>query len=177
MAATIETGNSEMGNSAGHGGTPAWNRPTRWGLTISAIAPLAAVLIGNALVLTMGSEQDAAYEAVSWNPPGWVIAAVWCVIYPLWGAARWHVVQNDALAGRAWWVVALIVWGLCYPVVVAFTDTLGSVIANGFSLVLALVAALRVRPASRTAFWLVAPSIVWLVIANTLGLQALQLAG
>lgn len=73
-------------------------------------------------------------------------------------------------------MAALIVWGLCYPVVTAFVGTTGSVIANAFSLALAITAAVRVVSVSWSAFWMIAPSIVWLVIANALGLQALQMA-
>jgi benzodiazapine receptor len=155
---------------------PAWDRPTGLGLALSMVIPLLAVVIGNALLFATGGEDDPAYQAVSWNPPGWLIGTIWLVIYPLWGAARWKTATAAKGAARSWWVVALIVWGLCYPVVTAFVDTLGSVIANGFSLALAIAALAMVFPASRTAAWLIAPSIVWLIIANTLGLQALQFA-
>lgn len=157
---------------------PVWDRPNRAGLALSMIIPLVAVIVGNSLVLTLGAEENADYQAVPWNPPGWLIGAIWCVIYPLWGAARWKTATAaDPRSNRSWWPVALIVWGLCYPVVTAFVDTLGSAIANGFSLALALAAMLMVWPVSRAAAYLIAPSIIWLMIANALGLQALQMAG
>ena len=156
---------------------PAWDRPTGLGLALSIVLPLAAVLIGNGLLFTLGEAENADYAAVPWNPPGRLIGAIWCLIYPLWGAARWKTaIADDPRAGRSWWVAALIVWGLCYPIVTAFVGTLGSVIANGFSLGLAVAALMMVRPVSGLAAWLIAPSIVWLVIANALGLQALQMA-
>jgi benzodiazapine receptor len=156
---------------------PAWDRPNGLGLTLSIVLPLAAVLIGNGLLALTGGEENADYQAVPWNPPGWLIGAIWCVIYPLWGAARWKTAtKDDPRAGRSMWVAALIVWGLFYPVVTAFVDTLGSVIANGFSLALAAVALLKVRPVSGLAAWMIVPSFVWLVIANALGIQALQMA-
>lgn len=153
---------------------PPWDRPDRLGLSLSVILPLATVLIGNGILFAVGDVENPDYAAVSWNPPGWLIGAIWCVIYPLWGAARWKTATaDDPRASRSWWVAALITWGLCYPVVIAFVDTTGSVIANGFSLALAVTVAVRVAPVTWSAFWMIAPSIVWLVIANALGLQAL----
>lgn len=157
---------------------PLWDRPNGLGLALSIVLPLAVVLAANWLVVLSGAEDNPDYEAVSWNPPGWLIGAIWCVIYPLWGAARWKTATaNDHRSGRSMWVAALIGWGLLYPVVIAFVGTFGSVIANGFSLVLAFTALTKVRPVSRTAAWLVAPSIVWLCIANALGWAALTGAG
>lgn len=157
---------------------PLWDRPDGLGLAASMLVPLAAVLVGNGLLFATGGEENPDYAAVAWNPPGWLIGAIWCVIYPLWGAARWKTaIAADARSGRSWWLVALIVWGLAYPVVTAFVDTLGSVVANGFSLALAVAAIVRVWPVSTAAALLTAPSIVWLCIANALGLSALQAAG
>lgn len=157
---------------------PAWDRRDRTGLTLSILIPLVAVVAGNGLLVLTKGLQSADYAAVSWSPPGWVIGAIWCVVYPLWGAARWKVATSDEIrASRSMWVAALIVWGLCYPVVVSFTGTAGSVVANVFSLVLALIATIRVWPVSRAAVMLLAPSIVWLCIANALGFAALEGAG
>ncbi len=154
---------------------PLWDRPEGLGLTLSIVIPLAAVVIGNGLIYASGSLNNPDYEAVSWGPPGWLIGVIWCVIYPLWGAARWKVAaKNDAMSGRSLWVVALIVWGLCYPVVTAFTGTLGSVVANILSLVLAIMTTIRVWPASMAAVGLIAPSILWLCIANAFGFAALE---
>lgn len=160
-----------------HRHPPPWDRPDRIGLALSMALPLVAVLIGNGLVALFGAEEEAAYQAVPWNPPGWLIAAIWTAIYPMWGAARWKTATaDDVRSNRSWWLVALIVWGFCYPVVIEFVGTMGSVIANGLSLALAIVALLQVRPVSRAAAWLIAPSLVWLVIANALGLSALEYA-
>jgi translocator protein len=154
-----------------------WDRPDGLGLAASIIIPFAAVLVGNGLLVMAGSEQNADYEAVSWNPPGWLIGAIWCVIYPLWGAARWKVATSGhAQSGRSLWVAALILWGLCYPIVTAFVGTHGSAIANGFSLLLAIVAIVRVWPASMAAVVMIVPSIIWLFVANALGLAALAQA-
>jgi len=165
-------------NQMAGGRGPLWDRPDRLGLAVSLLIPLVAVVAGNGILFALGDAENPDYAAVPWNPPGWLIGAIWCVIYPLWGAARWKVATaDDPRAGRSLWLAALIVWGLLYPVVTAFVGTLGSVIANGFSLALAVVAIVRVWPVSTAAALLTAPSIVWLCIANALGLSALQAAG
>jgi translocator protein len=156
---------------------PPWDRRDRTGLTLSIVVPLVAVLVINGVILSTNGMQNPDYAAVSWDPPGWLVGAIWTVIYPLWGAARWNVsTTDDVRAGRSMWVAALIVWGLCYPVVVSFTGTLGSVIANVFSLLLAIAATIRVWPVSMTAVAMIAPSIIWLCIANALGFAALEAA-
>ncbi len=156
---------------------PVWDRANMLGLTLSIVLPLAAVLMGNGLLFALGDVENPDYAAVSWNPPGWLIGAIWCVIYPLWGAARWKTAtKDDPRASRSMWVAALIVWGLFYPVVTAFVDTTGSAIANGFSLLLAIMAIIRVWPVSMAAVTMIAPSILWLIVANALGLQALEMA-
>lgn len=160
---------------AGRGSPAPWDKRDGVGLALSIVVPLAAVLIGNGIIFAFGWQNNADYDAVRWAPPGWVIGTIWCVIYPLWGAARWQVAtKDDAKAGRSMWVAALIVWGLCYPVVTAFTGTLGSVIANGFSLLLAIMTIIRVWPASMAAVAMIAPSILWLGVANALGFAALE---
>lgn len=169
MATTAQTGPRSAHQP------PIWDRPDAVGLAASIIIPLAAVLIGNGLLALTGGEENPDYQAVSWNPPGWVIGLIWCVIYPLWGAARWNVATSAHKdAGRSLWVAALIVWGLCYPIVTAFVGTPGSVVANVFSLVLAIVTTIRVWPVSMAAVAMIGPSIVWLLIANALGFAALE---
>lgn len=156
---------------------PLWDRPDALGLAVSMLGPLLAVLVGNGLLFAAGGMENPDYAAVAWGPPGWLIGTIWCVIYPLWGAARWKTATaDDPRAGRSWWLVALIVWGLAYPVVTAFVGTEGSVIANVFSLALAVAAVVRVWPVSLAAVVMIGPSIVWLLIANALGFAALEQA-
>lgn len=161
--------------AAGRSRLAPWDRQTGVGVALSIVLPFLAVLLGNGLIYASGSLNNPDYEAVSWGPPGWMIGLIWCVIYPLWGAARWKVAaKGDANSGRSYWVAALIVWGLFYPVVTAFVGTAGSVAANVFSLVLAIITIIRVWPASMAAVAMIAPSILWLFVANALGFAALE---
>lgn len=152
-----------------------WNRNNREGFLISTLGPLAAVLIANALYYATGfTNADPAYDRIAFSPPGWFVGLLWCVIYPMWGASRWYARQTG-LAGRrnARWVAALMAWGLLYPLLTAPTGVTVSALANAASLVLALAAAYYVRQVSKRAFWLIAPSIVWLGFATLLGFAAL----
>lgn len=155
-----------------------WNRNDPTGLAWNTLGAFAAVLLANGLYYATGLvESDPAYQAVSFNPPGWVVGVVWLVIYPMWGAARWYARQTG-LAGRrnSRWIGALMAWGLLYPLFVSFTGTLGSTICNLIALALVLIAAYFARQVSKRAFWLIAPSILWIAFATTLGFAALSYA-
>lgn len=153
-----------------------WNRNDKRGLAISIILPFLAVLIGNGAVYALGwNSNDPAYEAVSFNPPGGVVAVVWLIIFPMWGAARWYAYQTGVAGRRAsYWILALIGWALLYPVITSGSNTLISASANAASLVLVITAALQARAVSKRAFWLIAPSIAWIGFATVLGFFALS---
>ncbi|MGE0595315.1 MAG: tryptophan-rich sensory protein [Hyphomonadaceae bacterium] len=158
--------------------TQPWNSNDRSGFAWSTLGPAAAVLLCNALYYATGLvESDPAYDAVPFAPPGWLVGAIWLAIYPMWGAARWYARQTG-LAGRrnSRWIVALMAYGLLYPLIAAAAGTLGSVVATFIALTLALVAAYFARQISKRAFWLIAPSLVWLAFAAYFGLTALQYA-
>lgn len=152
-----------------------WNRNDKSGLTISIVAPLLAALLMNGVIYAAGwNGEDAAYEAVAFNPPGWLIAPIWLVIFPMWGAARWYAYQTG-LAGRraSYWVSALMAWSLIYPLITAGPNIGVSAGANVVSLGVVLAAASQVRPVSKRAFRLIAPSILWIGFATLLGFAAL----
>jgi tryptophan-rich sensory protein len=155
-----------------------WNRNDSTGFWLSVMLPLVAVLIGNAIIFATGSGSDEpAYDQVPWAPPGWVIGLIWLVIYPMWGAARWYARQTGLAGVRtSRWVLTLIAWGLVYPIVTSTPNLPVSVLANAASLLLAIVTAWQVRRVSKRAFWLIAPSTLWLGFANALGWAALSAA-
>ncbi len=154
-----------------------WNSPDWTGALWSALTPLVATLIGNGLIFTFGTMADPNYAAVPFAPPGWVVGMVWTVIYPAWGLARWRARISGPDGGReAWWVVALIVWGLLYPVGGLFWTTQVSALANLASLILAAVVTWRVSRVSRAATLWMAPSLAWLTFAAWFGFAAARIA-
>ncbi len=152
-----------------------WNRPGPLGALLSALVPLLAVVVENGLIASAGwAAQDPAFAAVSFAPPGWLVGAVWCVIYPMWGLARWRShLSGEAGRRAAWWVVGLMAWGLAYPIVTGGFQVVPSAIGNALTLLLALVTAWRVGSSSGLAAALTVPSIAWIIFANFLGMVAL----
>jgi tryptophan-rich sensory protein len=150
------------------------NRPDRVGVALSIIIPVVLVGLANLLAYATGwGEEDPAYAAVAFAPPGWVVGAVWMVIFPMWGYARWRAFQAGTSGRReSWWAAALIAWSLSYPIVVLFLDTTGSAAANVFSLALAAVVARRLWTVSKVAAGWVLPSLAWLGFASFYGFAA-----
>lgn len=158
-----------------HGHSP-FNRTDRVGVLLSVLVPLLAALIANGLIYATGwSQEDQAYDAVSFNPPGWVVGTIWLIIFPMWGYARWKTWQAGT-TGReqSWWAVALIFWSLAYPVAVVFLDTMGSAWANVASLLFAAFVCWRLSTASKAGAGWIVPSLIWLTFASVLGFAAVS---
>ena len=154
-----------------------WNSVDWTGAVWSGVIPLAATVVENGLIFTFGTMADPNYAAVPFAPPGWVVGMVWTVIYPTWGLARWRAWTSGPDGQReAWWAVALIVWGLLYPVGGLFWTTEVSALANLASLVLAAVVTWRVARVSRAAALWMAPSLAWLAFATYFGYAAARIA-
>jgi translocator protein len=124
---------------------------------------VAAVLVGNLVVVSLGLQRDAADP----DPPGWLIGSIWVAIFACFGGAYAALVRAPADTGRE--RAALVGLGalcLAYPFytggfglrAVAFAGTL---VTFGYGLALAH----WVRWASPLAAWLLVPLLVWLVIA------------
>ena len=153
-----------------------FNKPDRLGVLLSAAVPLLAALGANLLIWATGwSQQDQAYDAVAFSPPGWVVGVIWMVIFPMWGYARWRAWQSGPDGRReSWWAVALIFWALAYPIAVLFLDTVGGAWANLASLAFAAFVCWRLWTVSRGAAGWVVPSLVWLTFASVLGFAAVS---
>lgn len=152
-----------------------WNRNDGVGFWLSVLGPLALVLIGNALIFATGWDVgDPASAELPITPPGWFVGAAWALIFPMWGAARWYVWQTG-LAGRrrSRWITGLMAWGLLHPLISGLGGMEFAAFANVAALVLVLIAAWQARGVTRRAFWLVAPSTMWIGFATVLGFAAL----
>ncbi|MES2036107.1 MAG: TspO/MBR family protein [Pseudomonadota bacterium] len=152
------------------------DRADRVGMLWSILTPLVLAIVANAAIFLTGwSQEDQAYDAVSFSPPGWVVGSIWLLIFPMWGYARWKAYQAGPEGRReSWWAAALIAWSLAYPIVVVFLDTTGSAWMNVASLALAAVTAWRLSTVSRTAAAWVLPSLAWLTFASILGFAAVS---
>jgi benzodiazapine receptor len=147
------------------------------GALLSALIPLIAVLVGNGLIFATGlGQEDQAFDSLTLSPPGWVVGLIWVMIYPMWGLARWFAARSGRKGKReSWWVVALMLWGLSYPVLTGLQSIPGAW-ANVASLILAVVTLWRVSKVSRKGAWLIVPSVGWISFATVLGFMALSRA-
>lgn len=152
-----------------------FNRPDETGLAANVLVPLAAVLIGNAVIFAGGFVQtNQVFASVKLAPAGWVVGAVWVALYVLYGLARWIAATAGADGRRvAWWVVLLMVWGLAYPLATRGFELQLSAYLNTVSLALTAFAIWRVARASRRAAAWLLPSLAWVAFANYLILAKL----
>ncbi|HYD86182.1 MAG TPA: tryptophan-rich sensory protein [Vitreimonas sp.] len=154
-----------------------WNRNDKRGLAISAVAPFIAALVVNGVIYAARWNAYPAFDAIRLDPPGWLMSAAWLVIFPLWGAARWYAYQTGLSGRRAsYWIVALMVWSLLYPFLVAGANPGVSAGATLIAFGLALAAAAQARRVSKRAAWLIAPSLLWIGFAAILSFAALDTA-
>jgi tryptophan-rich sensory protein len=125
--------------------------------------PVLSALVMNAIIAIRGWGRSATQKCAL-LPPGFVIGAVWTVIFGFLGYT-WYLVWNDALAHLS--IVVLIMFCLIYPVVTRIADSdRFDHILNLTSMVLAFVTMLtaqRVEP--RTVYTLAAIA-VWSTYVN-----------
>lgn len=136
-----------------------------------ALVGLAAT--GAAFVQT---DRDSWYSALNrapWNPPDWVFAPVWSVLYVLMAVAAWLVARRGTSRPAA--VAALTAYGVQLALNAAWTPVFFGAHAPAWALFIlsALVAALGLtvalfRRVNRTAALLLLPYVAWTVYAWTL---------
>lgn len=151
------------------------DRPDALGAAVSAALPVALLIALNSLAVSSGwTVAVPHYQGLPFAPPSWLSTAIWIAMFPMWGLACWMVRQTGAqgrIASR--WLMALIGWSLVLPLVSPGFDLLGMTFANVLTLLLAIGTAARVFAASRRAFLLVLPSVLWLGFATFLGFAAI----
>ena len=131
---------------------------------------LAAVLIAvalNSVINLLGLAGDESLREPAWAPPGWLVGAVWVVLFALMGLAHWAAMQARNRAA-AWWVAGLILLCAAYPFYTAGFDLQLGMIGNVVTLAAALAVAWRVRRTSSTAARLIMPVIAWIGFACVL---------
>ncbi len=130
--------------------------------------PVAAALVMNGLIFSLGWN-DGTQLTDPGDPPGWLVGAVWVVLFALLGLALWtlqRVGSEPARRGRSR-VLILILFCLAYPLYAIATDSWAlGLIGNFLTIALALYVIVRVWPASPPAAWLVFPIIPWVSYAT-----------
>jgi tryptophan-rich sensory protein len=137
-----------------------------------AAAAIALSVAINALVFGLGWNDSADSGAPGWAPPGWVVGAIWVVLFGLMGAAR----QLADRGGPRTWIDALVVACAAYPL---YTGGLEGeavgLVGNLVTLVLALgVAWSLVRRGEPHVAGLLVPLLAWLSFAAVLTAASLD---
>lgn len=151
------------------------NRPNRGSLIANLCVALASVLLMNALIFGFGwnipSDQ---MRRVWFEPPDYVVGAVWVALFALMAFARWQL--NGITTGQArrarFWITFLLVSCLLYPLYsLAIGSVIGGLIGNLWTIALAVFTISRVWRVSPVAAYCIAPVIVWVTFATfiTLG--------
>ena len=119
--------------------------------------------------LTAPGDWYAGLAKPSFNPPGWLFAPVWTVLYILVAIAGWRTFERDrrGWAMRLWWVQLVLNF--------AWSPTFfaAHMIGAALAIVLLMLAAILAFIAAswrqdRVAAWLFAPYAAWVAFASVL---------
>jgi len=158
-------------------------------VAVALLVAVAAIAVGGSLAST--ENVDGWYSGVDkvpWNPPNWLFGPVWSVLYLFIATAGFLLWRRAASDGRTWdpvltvYVVQLALNAAWTPIFFAGYPIVGEAawwIALG--VILALIVSVVVlmgfaTTRSKTAGWLLAPYLFWILYASTLnaGVAALN---
>lgn len=137
------------------------------------------VVVGGGLAIGSVTRPDGWYAALakpSFNPPNWIFAPVWTILYVLVAVAGWRTFRRDAGgAAMKLWAAQLALNFLWSPVFFA-AHWIGAALAVVSALlvtILAFVAATWV--VDRPAAWMFVPYAAWVAFAALLNASILVL--
>lgn len=144
----------------------------------SLIAFLILVIGGGLAIgfLTVPGEWYAALAKPPFNPPNWLFAPVWTLLYILIAVAGWHVWQRDRVGGpmKLWWVSLLLnfLWSPTF----FSAHQVGAALIVILLLLATIVAFIGTAwRRDRLAAWLFAPYAAWVAFASVLNASLLAL--
>lgn len=145
------------------------NRNDAVGIALSAVLPLAGVVILGGYGQAFGLPRLEAWPTLPFAIPDWASALLILMLFPTIGVARWAAAQEGERGRRAsWWAVALLVWLLIYPLAAATLDPFFVGWLDLATLLIAVAATARIGAVSTVA-------LVWMLPAvGLLGLAAIQ---
>lgn len=102
-----------------------------------------------------------------WNPPGWLFGPVWTVLYALMAVAAWRVWRAEGRGLWVWWTQ--LGFNALWPWLFFAWGRLGlAALECGLLAIVVLATLLVFRRSDRTAAWLLAPYLAWVLFATTL---------
>jgi tryptophan-rich sensory protein len=137
------------------------------------------LVVGGGLAIGLVSQPGPWYEGLAkpaFNPPDWIFAPVWTVLYILIAVAGWRVWQKDrhSVAMRLWWIQLLFnfVWSPTFFVLHSLPLALTVILLLLVSIVAFIVAAARL---DRIAAGLFLPYLAWVAFATVLNASLMVL--
>lgn len=139
------------------------------GLLLSGALPLSV------FVIVHGMAELAGIVPLFFAPfglPGWLGAALHIATLPLFGVARWLVVEHESADGRnaGWWLVGLMAGLIALPFVVGPLDSLILSVMTMALLLAGMAAAVRVGKVSPLAAMIMLPGVLWMGVSAFIGL-------
>ena len=155
--------------------SPGTTRATPRGVT-AALALIGFILLCHLAGVSGAVVTDASWyrelDRPAWAPPGWLFGPVWLTLYTMMGVAAWLVWRTGASARRR---EALMWFGIQLALNAAWTPVFFGLrsLGGGLLVIVALAVSIVVTMAvyarcSRTATWLMAPYLAWVLFATTL---------
>jgi tryptophan-rich sensory protein len=146
--------------------------------TFSLILFLLLVVGGGLAIgfLTAPGEWYAALAKPAFNPPNWLFAPVWTILYVLIAVAGWRVWRRDAggWAMRLWW--AALVLNFLWSPTFFTAHAIGAALAVILLLLVTILAFIATAwRQDRAAAWLFIPYAAWVAFASALNAAILTL--
>ena len=137
------------------------------GLAWNLLVFIGLPLVLNGLIFGLGWERSSGPQ--TGLPPGWVVGAIWLVLFAGMGIARWLLLRSAVTRGdalRVEWVSLVALLCLLYPLYTSgLSNLFDGLVGNLLTLVVAVPVAVFAFQRSRAAGWCLAPLVVWLSYA------------
>ena len=138
------------------------------------------IAVGGGLLIGANNVPGEWYDGLQkpwFNPPNWIFAPVWTLLYVLIGIAGWLVWRRQDRPALTLWFLQM---GLNFAWTPVFfgANLLGPALAIALAMLAASIAfALRAWTVERRAAWCFAPYIAWVAFASLLNAALWQLNG
>ena len=167
-------------NSQESANMPARANGSHWLALAASIGICMAVGFVSGLLFKPGAWY-AALDKPFFNPPAWVFAPAWTLLYIAMGTAAWRIWRLPASAERQ---VALRQFGVQLALNAAWTPVFFGArsLAGGLGVIVLMALAIivtiqRFHPLDKIAAWLLAPYLAWVTFATALNVALLALNG
>ncbi|CAN5407942.1 tryptophan-rich sensory protein [soil metagenome] len=152
------------------------DRPNTTALVLNISIAIGLCLAINSVIFGFGFDTTENDVAVWFAPPGYVVGAMWVLLFALIGLSRYLLnASGDFAAGTKVWTVGLLLFCLAYPIyTIGFQSEIIGLIGNIATIGLTIYVMSRTLKFSRAATFLLAPIVVWVSFASLIILAELR---